>query len=171
MPICVHVEPVEAAMPVVIACAALDEDRAVILRHCHANLVPVRIEKAAQDNINLSRSQSRDDSLDVPCDPSGVATPQQVIVPALKDDDSHAVRNITIESSQHRLEGVSADPRVPDLNIVPGGSQQAFQLSRECLVTPNPEASRVAVAKGNDPDWLRQALRSKKQHARQHDPG
>ena len=101
----------------------------------------------------------------VPCNPSGVTTPEHVIVPALKDDNSHAVRNITIQSSQHCLEGVSADPSVPDLNIVPGGSQQAFQLRWKCMVTPNPKASRVAVPKRHDPDWLGEDLRSEKQGA------
>ena len=70
---------------------------------------------------------------------------------------------LACEATALAEEGVSADPGVPDLNIVPGCSQQAFQLRRKCLVTLNPEASRVAVPKRNDPDWLGEDLRSEKQ--------
>ena len=90
----------------------------------------------------------------LPRSPSFCLRLSRSLYSALKNYNSHAVRNITIQSSQHRLEGVSADPSVPHLNIVPGGSQQAFQLSRKCLAAPNTEASRVAVPKRNDPDWL-----------------
>jgi len=116
----VHVEAVEAAIAAIVTGASIDEDSPVVLRHRDGDLVPVRVKQAAQYDIDLSRTESRDDGLDVSGDPSGVVAPELVIIAALKNDDLHALRHIAIQPSQHVFEGVSGDASVPDLNVVSG---------------------------------------------------
>ena len=50
--------------------------------------------------------------------------------------------------------GVTADPSIDDLRIVPCRPQQGFEVGRKCLLRSNPEACRVAIAQRNDATGL-----------------